>query len=776
MKIKIKKLFYLLVSVSISTKICFATTLINTHNAQLFKARGSLSAFMRKAQLDQIEAESMYPLISRENALWYWSVQGQYADPSWRLGVGTGYRELVNAHRFVGGYLFIDRMLSPQNQSYWMMTPGLETMSHQWGFRVTAYLPIGLMRKNLEMKWGHQLGIQQDHYFTAHKEYDVKYRHIEQISPGLDMQISWMPSKLPGLIFKLGGYYFDHQSVFGITSSLEKALNQHINLSLKSSYDAIRGHRLLAGLKLNLGGNGSKAVTTQKHFLAPIERYLAPSSASFNTSYFQNPQQPVALTRKQRESPVELHKSQALDTLVRDNIYFYSPAGYDEDGSLNEAVCSFEKPCGPAALNSQNLQKIQENAQEGRGNPIIYLAAGGQYGDPEAYHKGQPLTVSQGLSLMGRTENFQAAVTHDKTVLRPFILGSLNLESNTAVSGIHLRNVSHSHDRGLNIKNAQNVSVNNMYIGGPEKGDGYRNAVNIANSQQVEVGSSFIESNELYHRDWPLTGILLRDSQHVTIHHSHLMMKNNQKTARGLYVDTQRSRTQNVDFNHNIVELSGSGELMGLYISDQSAVSATHNNFRLHGFWNAIVYGSFTRGTGHLIADHNHFDLKAKTVIGMGMGGEASLVARDNIFEMIAYPRITADSPRGPAIIALNVQDGHHRKLEFHRNIINAKIQDTVPVSLSSHSTQMTGISFLNGGILNATHNQFSFAIETPRPQQFVQLRDIWVTANTEKFNLNHFHGQSNTFKYNVIGGTDAIPQTYSSYAKLNRFAARPNS
>lgn len=61
----------------------------------------------------------MVPLAGNQNQTWFVDVQAKTAfDSDWLGSVGTGVREVVNDSSIFGAYVFVDRSISPDSNTF----------------------------------------------------------------------------------------------------------------------------------------------------------------------------------------------------------------------------------------------------------------------------------------------------------------------------------------------------------------------------------------------------------------------------------------------------------------------------------------------------------------------------------------------------------------------------------------------------------------------------------------------------------------------------------
>lgn len=436
----------------------------------------------------QGQVEAFFPVSAPQNKLFYTAIQGGLGnDNAWYTGLGTGYRMLVNDAHLYGGYFFVDRNVSSQSNTYWVLSPGLETFTSNWESRFNFYIPVGKQR-NLTGT----LPTAQDAcslvVFKNHQQFSHHFSIFEEVGPGADAEAGYTFNRLHNTELHAGVYYFTLNNVSnikGVEARMETPFNSHLAFAFETSYDNYQHATVVAGLRFNLDGippHASPALTPmQSHMVAPIPRNLG----SLHTG-----------------SGIPVVKGKHDDGLFldRDNIYFFTSQGGSTFVNAGESG-TFENPLNSDQFTQSIVNQLGNNAN-------LYFNSGTYTIVGTGTAPNAQINLLNGQALFGRTSDFTCAADGS---IRPLLLGQINLaQGNNRLDSIRLLNSATDNSgagstvRALNIQNASNIVIFNSDIQAiadetTSLGGGQNNSASAiyANNSQVVILDSTISARAL---------------------------------------------------------------------------------------------------------------------------------------------------------------------------------------------------------------------------------------------------------------------------------------
>lgn len=204
------------------------------------------------------QADAMLPLYGNQESIFYLDAQGKTAFAAdWLGSVGVGVRRVVNDQRILGAYLFTDRNVSDTAHVFWFVNPGLEYLSQTWDVLANTYLPVSAKQKYITTDFADNLGNYNDIQFQGHTQWDAILNEYETVGWGADAEVGRTIPHVPGLRAYVGGYHANPEkmeALNGVSTKVEYAINPHLSVNLKDTYDNFQHNQVLLGLKLTLGG------------------------------------------------------------------------------------------------------------------------------------------------------------------------------------------------------------------------------------------------------------------------------------------------------------------------------------------------------------------------------------------------------------------------------------------------------------------------------------------------------------------------------------------
>jgi len=108
------------------------------------KWHGSLDALGRGGSDNQGMLDLFQPLYQTNDTLLFGNaIGGLDSDSSNAANFGLGVRHMVDGNYILGAYGYFDWLHSPNSNTFYQATAGVEAMTRDWDFRVNGYIPFG---------------------------------------------------------------------------------------------------------------------------------------------------------------------------------------------------------------------------------------------------------------------------------------------------------------------------------------------------------------------------------------------------------------------------------------------------------------------------------------------------------------------------------------------------------------------------------------------------------------------------------------------------------
>jgi hypothetical protein len=364
----------------------------------------------------------LYPFWHGPCSLTFGDIQGEYGEfGAWYAGGGVGFRRIYDPTKIWGAYLFYDVNRSKHDNTFGVISPGVEVISQQWDARLNGYFPVGAKTKKngpFIIPVVDSCGLNSGNEFIefhGHTEFSQQFVDLEQVGPGFDGEIGYTFTRVNNLQIHAGGYYFhlqDFSDIKGIEGRIGLPLTPQILLTAESSYDNQQRGRIVAGLQFTIGGPrhpNPYAITS--HLEDPVMRNLGTVGRGNGI--------PI-ISRRKKDGLVA----------IRDNIFFFSPTGTATLGISSAGT--FENPFAPTQFSQATLDSVF--AQTGDGN--FYFATG-TYTVAGPSAPNQVVTLHDDQSLFGRSTDFRFSAVGDQ---RPILLGGLIFTGHNSLNSMQLIN------------------------------------------------------------------------------------------------------------------------------------------------------------------------------------------------------------------------------------------------------------------------------------------------------------------------------------------------
>ena len=349
-------------------------------------------------------ADFMTPFFRTNSFLGYFDFVAQVSDKKGAfVSPGIGGRYLLENSYIFGAYLFLDRNRIKKSNYYSNFTPGIELLSSEWDYHLNFYIP----QKKSTLKNSGDFT-----KFSFHQQYLGKTTKLYNFAKGANVIIGKRILKLNNTRIYGSGYHYRYKNlknINGVELGFEIPLLKNLSLVFKDSYDNKYFNEINVGISINFGDIPEyHKKETKDRLKDPVRRFAG--NLKYGTS-----------------SPIQTKNSRYIDSLVRDNIWFFDPNGnyiYNSSAGLNN--CTFENPCSGSSFNQANVDSINNLAP----NPNFYINTG------TINFTGSPITLPQGSNVFGRMNNFYYAASNSKPMLYgTFILNGNNVLDSFSISG-----------------------------------------------------------------------------------------------------------------------------------------------------------------------------------------------------------------------------------------------------------------------------------------------------------------------------------------------------
>jgi hypothetical protein len=403
------------------------------------------------------QGDLLVPLIGDNGQLWYGAAQASYgAGDAWSGGLGTGYRKLTRAG-ILGAYVFFDGNNTQSKQRFWTISPGVERLGETWDFRLNGFLPVRNKRWQEAFRPANELGIEDYIEFSGHSMRDRLAARTGEAGKGIEAQIAYHVSQLPGLTVAGGAYHYHYQTadnVSGVAGRLEYRLNRQLGLVLNDSYDKEQGNQLGVGIKISFGGNAQDNNHLNSRLTDEIQRGIG----VFNQGTLSPMRQGLTLSQNNQ--------------LVSDNVWFFKPAL----GLGNaQADGTYEHP----------FSGLEQSSVDQAGSHAKLFVAAGDYGWQDS------IGLNAGQTLQGRTEDYRLAAQGQE---RPMLYGSIDViqKDNVTIDGLQFGLGSDPEASSIAVTGAKSVTINNVLIDKHVTGTQTARGIDVINAQGMVINNSEI--------------------------------------------------------------------------------------------------------------------------------------------------------------------------------------------------------------------------------------------------------------------------------------------
>lgn len=572
---------------------------------------------------------------------------------------GLGYRYLTNNNsRLLGLYTLGEYLNSKEDNNFWYVNPGVESLGALWDFRFNGYFPVAKTKKgenSVEDGFASDNGIFDFERFTGHEFFDrlLKITDFEKAGYGVDAEVGRKIPKLHNFELFVGGYGFNgfendnsFSHVGGIFAKAEIPVNDYVTIEARDSYDSELHNSALIGLKLNLGGILHKEqYGISGRLMDPIEHNIAATSG-WNAAGI--PVQQIQLIQVGPER------------LKMDHVWFFeSAAPFAQQGGGDG---TFENPF--VGIDPGKMSIIQ-NDPAGFGYANLFFAPG-NYGLNFFTSPIGRLPLPLNYSMFGRDDNYRIAASGDN---RALFLGGFDIMGGNIFDSIRLLNdgnqtiAGNGIDSGIRIDPAaaadiSNLSFNNVDVGITNTGlNQYDNAINLLSSSSLAI-NAITNSN--------FKGINLNDDSY------------------GMKINSNNINIGNI--SNSSFEAFGKVDIFGLNI-------VANNNIILGN----IIDSSFSVSGTSVIGSSSAFGMNivANNNVAIGNIDNSKFVSNLNTNNIIAI----SSSIRGNKIVVNDITNSSF----FAQNL--ASIGNAIAITLEGDDINLGNI--VNTSLLSFAHEAF---------------------------------------------------------------------
>jgi hypothetical protein len=501
-------------------------------------------------------ADAMAPVFGNVETFTFIDPQFYYHsdDSEYTGSAGIGQRWLTDRFGIVGAYVFGDYNHSLHSQSFWFVSPGIESLGVNWDFSANLYIPVSSQRKNTGTTFADNVGDFDDITFSGHQQLDELVNTFESTGIGGDAEIGYRIPFYNNTKLFLGGYYFnqkDHEDIGGGFARAEIPVTPFLSAVVSDAYDNQAHNTFKAGLTLWFGARNTGFDfdgNLAQRMVDPIRRNLIALSGSSHTG------QPIAQGFEETGQVV----------VEQDNISFFLPELPTPPGDSTSAAVgdgTFENPYRGMTQDNVDDANLQNNrnfyinsgtydAMYGSMNPDFIVLNNDQLYGRQSY-KGKVFVQAAEGAKRPLIEFSSGGFLIPDTDINDGLTGlQLHGAQNTLSSGIL---VDHSDPNSPTLTVAlNNVSENN-----------FENGLSIQNGS-INPVTTFVDNSEFTNN---FIGINSDNNGagdfNLMVNNTNIM--NNLVFGVQLFNDTQ-GQNFNAQFNHDNI----SGSSQGIFIFDVS--------------------------------------------------------------------------------------------------------------------------------------------------------------------------------------------------------------
>lgn len=443
------------------------------------------------------KADILAPLLGNANGFLYTDAQGKYAEQgTWYGSLGLGTRDVVyHDQAIVGAYVFADRNVSPNNNLFWDVSPGVELLTNSWDFHLNGYFPTGTQKSLIGTVFGDQIGIPTYVNFVGHTQYDALFDQYESVGPGTDAEVGWIIPHTNNVRIYGGGYFFSPSSapsIDGAVAGIELPMTAHTTLDFDDSYDNYQHNTFLATLKFQFGGvnDNDQIVDVHQRLLNVIPRNLAAyDTGTALPTRINN----VVQTINNNGSNIATPNIQ----VENNNVWFFSANGSPFNPTLGTNQGTANNP-----LNSFNQTTIN-NINVLSPNATMFFSSGTYTINNTQFSSSSNLFASAadpnnlqlapGQTIDGRTSNYALEANAND---RPQMIGGISLANNDTVKNINFAGTGTHESVGIAANGVNNVTLENVGVSNYQGQNGVAGAaggnavgIDIENSSNVTLNN-----------------------------------------------------------------------------------------------------------------------------------------------------------------------------------------------------------------------------------------------------------------------------------------------
>lgn len=454
---------------------------------------------------------------------------------------GAVYRQAMNETRGWGSYAYFSYNRSLLKQEFLTFNPGLEYIGENLHLSWNGYFPLNGTRRGVgNYVWADQIGVYDYLRFTQHQQLNQMVQLTSTTGAGTDLVGSYRFAILDNARFTAGVYCFNLPSnPVGAIAVLESATYRGVSVNAGYSYDPLTNNTFTVGVKLHFDGKHDNQDSL--HWVnQPIQHNL------------------VQLTQANTIPISSNYRSQGLELVQKDNIWFFDPAAFLYEPSFGLQNCTYEHPCSNLSSYTTHQISLIAPAQGFQDAPLLYLSPG--------IYPTTSLVLFANESLQGRSNGYimpAIGINRPQIATNELIIDGLNGNHSNTVSGVTLLN-SGDHFFAVLIANTDNVYLDNLQIG-----------INDTVHPWLNFAS----------------GILVLDSQNISLTNSNITLNNYFTTSTTDIIGIEAARVQKLSIENtfiNTLAINAPVNSIGVFIRDFSNALIKNSYFNQKGTGTAV--------------------------------------------------------------------------------------------------------------------------------------------------------------------------------------------
>ncbi|MDR3477444.1 MAG: inverse autotransporter beta domain-containing protein [Gammaproteobacteria bacterium] len=614
------------------------------------------------------DAEGLFPVYGNTDRMLFADFSAAYDNhQASMVSPGVGAR-MIHNNNILGAYVFGDVDQTRSHANFVVFNPGIEWISPQWDAHINGYFPQTHRRQVKNLGYQSNSGNFSYAYFSGHSQYDQQLIQYAVVGNGVDAEVGYSVNMhhLRGRFFA-GAYHYSASNVSnisGVQAGFEYPINKYTSVIVSGSHDNVLQNSGAFTLRVSLGKN-NEAMSTDVHdrLVDMIPRHLG----TLNTASGIPSQKSVRNT--------------GAIKVLQNNLFFFQP-GSSNLTAVGATQCTFEHPC--VGINQNVINSISQQAVNAN-----LLLAPGNYNFASALPAQTILNIPNGLSLYGKTANYQTAAAGAN---RPTVFDALQVNGNNTIDSLQIFNstvTAASPNIGPNNNvvgifapgtAAGPINLNNLNVNVTDNGTSAIGIDALGNSN-ITLSNSTVNATETFNNNLQgALGVIGEGNAQVTIINSSISAVDNSNNAMG------NGAIGVANFNASQLTLNG---------TTVSAMETGANN---------AADGIFTSGTGNVLLNNAIVNANSTNTNDFGSVALISFSNHTNITINSSILTATGNGSSGAATVR---DGGTNNKVLINNSVLNS-IQTNSnggPINAIFMTSGSNDSITLNNSILTATSN-----------------------------------------------------------------------